>query len=162
LSEFVPLTKAHDRAAFDCGVPSLNQYLQRSARQNQEKDIGRTYVLVEPGQVRVWAYYTLSSASVEFEEYPENAGLPHYPIPAILLARLAVDKQRHGEGLGRDSLLHALGIARRHADSVAAAIVIVEAIDEAAQTFYEKYGFRPLNKPGRHLYLTLKQIRQLP
>lgn len=160
--EFVPLTKAHDRRDFDCGVPSLNQYLQRSARQNQEKDIGRTYVLVETGQVRVWAYYTLSSASIEFEEYPENAGLPHYPIPAILLARLAVDKRRHGQGLGRDLLLHALGAARRHADEIAAAAITVEAIDEAAQAFYEKYGFRSLNKPGHHLYLTMKQIRQLP
>ena len=120
----MPLTKAHDRAAFDCGISSLNQYLQRAARQNQDKDIGRTYAALEAGQVRVWAYYTLSSASVEFEEYPENAGLPHYPIPAILLARLAVDKQRQGEGLGRDALLHALSVARRHADSVAAAIVI--------------------------------------
>ncbi len=107
--EFVPLTKAHDRAAFDCGVPSLNSYLQRSARQNQDRDIGRTCVALEPGQVRVWGYYTLSSASTEFEEYPENAGLPRYPIPAVLLARLAVDKQRHGQGLGRELLIHALG-----------------------------------------------------
>lgn len=117
---------------------------------------------MKTGQVRVWANHTLSSASVEFEEYSENVGLPHYPIPAILLARLAVDKQRQGEGLGRDALLHALGVARRHADSVAAAIVIVEAIDEAAQAFYERYGFRLLNKSGRHLSLTMKQIRQLP
>jgi len=160
--EFVPLTKAHDRAAFDCGVDGLNSYLHRSARQSQDRDIGRTCVALEVGQTRVWGYYTLSSASVGFEEYPENVGLPHYPIPAVLLARLAVDKRLQGQGIGRDLLVHALGVARRHADSVGAAIVIVEAIDEAAQAFYEKYGFRLLNKPGRHLYLTMKQIRQMP
>ena len=159
---FVPLTKAHDRAAFDCGVPSLNLYLHRAARQNQDRDIGRTCVALEPGQVRVWGYYTLSSASTEFEEYPENAGLPRYPVPAVLLARLAVDKQRHGQGLRRELLVHALGVARRHADGVGAALVIVEAIDETAQAFYERYGFRLLNKPGRHLYLAMKQIRRMP
>ena len=159
--QFEALTKAHDRRAFDCGVASLNHYLLRSARQNQDKDIGRTTVLVEEGGSRVWGYYTLSSASIDFEAFPKNAGLPQYPIPAILLARVAVDNQRHGEGLGRDLLLHALNTARRHADGIAAVAVTVEAIDEAAQAFYERYGFQPLNKPGRHLYLTMKQIRQL-
>ncbi len=160
--EFQMLTKSHDRRDFDCGIPSLNQYLLRSARQNQDKDMGRTYVLVEEGRSRVWGYYTLSSSTIDFEEYPQSAGLPQYPIPAVLLARLAVDKQRQGEGLGRDLLLHALNTARRHADSVAAAAVVVDALDEAAQAFYEKHGFQPLNKAGRHLYLTMKNIRMLP
>lgn len=155
------LTKSHDRRDFDCGIPSLNQYLLRSARQNQGQDMGRTYVLVEEGRSRVWGYYTLSSSTIDFEEYPQSAGLPQYPIPAVLLARLAVDKQRHGQGLGKDLLLHVLNTARRHAEGIAAVAVTVEAIDEAAQAFYERYGFRPLNKPGRHLYLTMKQIRQL-
>ena len=159
---FEKLTKAHDRRDFDCGVPALNQYLQRAARQNQDKDVGRTYVLVESGQAQVWGYYTLSSTAIDFEEYPESAGLPRYPIPAILLARLAVDQRRRGSGLGRDLLLHALGVARRSSEEVAAAAVIVEAVDETAQAFYQKYGFQPLNKLGRHLYLTMKKIRQLP
>ena len=156
--QFQALTKTHNRQGFDCGVFSLNQYLQRSARQNQDKDIGRTFVLVDEGQDRIWGYYTLSSATINFDEYPENAGLPRYPIPAILLARLAVDQRRQGEGLGRDLLLHALNTARRYAETIAAAAVVVDALDEAAQAFYEKYGFQPLNKPGRHLYLTMKKI----
>lgn len=160
--QFQALTKAHNHKDFDCGIPSLNQYLQRSARQNQDQDTGRTYVLVEEGQSQVLGYYTLSSAAIDFEEYPENAGLPQYPIPAILLARLAVDQRRQGEGLGRDLLLYALAAARRHADSVAAAAVVVDALDDAAQAFYEKHGFQSLSKAGRHLYLTMKKIRQLP
>ncbi|MGI4787875.1 MAG: GNAT family N-acetyltransferase [Janthinobacterium lividum] len=160
--QFQALMKAHDRQSFDCGVPSLNQYLQRSARQNQDKDVGRTYVLVDEGESRIWGYYTLSSSTIDFDEYPENAGLPRYPVPAILLARLAVDKRRQGEGLGRNLLLHALTAARRHADNIAAAAVIVDALDDLAQAFYEKYGFQTLNKPGRHLYLTTKKIRMLP
>ncbi len=160
--QFQALTKAHNRKDFDCGVPSLNQYLQRSARQNQDQDMGRTYVLVEEGESRVWGYYTLSSATIDFYEYPENVGLPLYPVPAILLARLAVDQSRQGEGLGRDLLLHALAAARHHADGIAAAAVVVDALDKAAQAFYEKYGFQLLNKEGRHLYLTMKKIRMLP
>ena len=160
--EFQPLNKLHERREFDCGIPSLNQYLLRSARQNQDKDMGRITVLVEAGQTRVWGYYTLSAATIDFEEYPQSAGLPHYPVPAVLLARLAVDTRRHGEGLGRDLLLHALNAARRSAESVAAAAVIVEAIDESAEAFYRKYGFDSLNKPGRHSYLTMRQVRMLP
>ncbi len=160
--ELHPLTQKHERREFDCGILSLNQYLLRSARQNQDKDMGRTTVLVEAGQNRVWGYYTLSSSTIDFEEYPPNAGLPHYPIPAILLARLAVDTQRHGEGLGKDLLLHALKTARRAAENVAAAAVIVEAIDGSAEAFYQKYGFEPLNKTGRHLYLAMQKIRMLP
>ena len=79
--EFVPLTKAHDRAAFDCGVPSLNSYLQRSARQNQDRDIGRTCVALEPGQVRVWGYYTLSSAPPSSRSIPKTPGCRVIPFP---------------------------------------------------------------------------------
>lgn len=160
--DFQPLQKSHDRGDFDCGVESLNRYLKHSARQNQTQDVGRTYVAVEPGQTRVGAYYTLSSASIEYAEYPENANLPRYPVPAILLARLAVDRQFQGQSLGRELLLHALRTAQSHAEGVAAACVVVEALDAGAEQFYRRYGFAPLNKPGRHLYLTMKKIRQLP
>jgi len=157
------LRKGHDRTAFDCGDDDLNRYLQRFASQNQDKDVGRTYVAVEEGDTRVMGYYTLSSASIEFDEYPEAAGLPHYPIPAILLARLAVDKQFQGKGiLGPDLLLHALQTARQHAEGIAAAAVITEAKNERAQRFYGRFGFVPLKKAGRHLYLKMKTIRKLP
>lgn len=161
--EIQPLRKAHEREEFDCGDDDLNRYLKRSARQNQDKDVGRTYVAVEEGQLRVLGYYTLSSASIEFSEYPEGMSLPRYPIPAILLARIAVDKRLQGQGiLGPDLLIHALKTAQMAADSIAAVAVITEAKDERVQRFYEKYGFMPLNKQGRHLYLPMKQIRKLP
>ena len=158
-----PLRKAHERTTFDCGQEDLNRYLQHSARQNQDKDLGRTYVAVEDGQLSVLGYYTLSAASIEFEEYPENASFPHYPIPAILLARLAVDLHYQGQGiLGPDLLIHALKTARMAAEGIAAVAVITEAKSERAQRFYERYGFKPLKKEGIHLYLPMKQIRKLP
>ena len=160
--EIQPLRKAHDRQEFDCGVHDLNQYIQRFARQNQDKDVGRTFVAIDEDSLRVWGYYTVSAASVEFDEYPESARLPQYPIPAILLGRLAVDKQTQGKGLGPDLLIHALKLARSHAESLAVRAVVVEAIDERAQRFYQRYGFEPLKKQGRHLYLTMAKIRKLP
>ena len=65
-----PLSADHDRSAFDCGEPSLNDYLQRYARQNDERHLGRTYVAVAPGQKRVLGYYTLSTGAVARETLP--------------------------------------------------------------------------------------------
>lgn len=160
--EIQPLRRAHERDGFDCGDDTLNRYLKLSARQNQDKDNGRTYVATEEEQLRVLGYYTLSSASIEFDEYPENSSLPRYPIPAILLARIAVDQPFQGKGvLGPDLLIHALKTARAAPDTIAAAAVVTEGNNEKAARFYTRYGFQPLEKNGLHLYLPMKQIRKL-
>ena len=101
------LTEKHDRASFDCGEPSLNEYLQRFARQNAENFLGRTYVAVAPGQTQIQGYYTISSSAVAREELPEKR-LPRYPIPVVLMGRLTVDQQAQGQGLGELLLLDAL------------------------------------------------------
>lgn len=97
------LTEAHDRAWFDCGEPSLNDYLHRFARQNAELFLGRTYVLAVPGQPRIEGCYTISSGSVAREGLPEKR-LPCYPIPVVLIGRLAVDRQAQGQGLSETLL----------------------------------------------------------
>lgn len=83
------LNETHDRVSFDCGEPSLNDYLQRFARQNAELHLGRTYVLAVPGQAHIDGYYTISSGSVARQEVPEKR-LPRYPVPVVLMGRLAV------------------------------------------------------------------------
>src|SRR5215217_9700705 len=87
----VLLTRDHDRNAFECGVPVLNDYLKKYALQSQKKHAARTYVAVRGN--RIVGYYSLAYGSVSLEEAPESvkSGLPTHPIPVILLARLAVD-----------------------------------------------------------------------
>src|SRR5579862_7181295 len=114
-----PLTRAHRRNEFDCGESSLNNYIQRLAQQHDERRLGRTFVAVEAGDVRVIGYYTLATGRVAFENIPNNKKLPpRMPIPVVLLGRLAVDNSHKGSGLGKQLLLHALWRAEqiaRHA-----------------------------------------------
>ena len=157
------LSAAHDRKAFCCGEPTLDDFLRRFATQYAKKDMGRTYVAVGPDQVKVLGYYTLSTGSVDFVSLPEEARrkLPHHPIPIVLLGRLAVDQSARGQGLGETLLLDALTRCSRLADEVAVYAVVVDALDETARHFYVKYGFASLLDDPLHLYLPMKVIRHL-
>ena len=153
------LTEKHDRASFDCGEPSLNEYLQRFARQNAALFLGRTYVLVVPGQIRIEGYYTVSSGSVAREDMPEKR-LPRYPVSVVLIGRLAVDRQAQGQGFGEFLLLDALKRSAQLAQHLGIYAVVVDALNEPARNFYRKYGFTETAGDPMRLYLPLKKILQ--
>ena len=94
------MKKAHDLSAFDCGVQRLNDYLREYVLTNHQNRSARTYVAVRGRCVA--GYYTLAAGSVGREETPRRLahGLGRYPVPVILLARLAVDLSEQGRGLG--------------------------------------------------------------
>src|SRR3954453_777106 len=106
----VPIMEQHDRSQFDCGEPSLNDFLKQYARQNEEKGVSRTFVLGREGEQRVLGYYTLAGGQFERDNLPPKAGkkLPKYPVPVVVLGRLAVDRSVQGEKLGRVLLKDAL------------------------------------------------------
>jgi len=156
------LTRAHDRNAFDCGEPSLNNYLQRFALQNDERGIGRTFVAIESGNAHILGYYTLAMGKVTFDAVPDSKKLPpRMPVPVVLLGRLAVDNGRKGSGLGRTLLLHALWRSQQIASHAGVYAVEVDALHEQAAQFYLKYGFTPLLDNPLHLYLSMKTIEAL-
>ncbi|MBZ0186854.1 MAG: GNAT family N-acetyltransferase, partial [Candidatus Obscuribacterales bacterium] len=103
-----PLAEVHDIASFDCGVEALDSYLKRYARQTQKREGARTYVVLEGN--RVVAFYTIVFGGIEWTDAPEvvRKGLGKYPIPVLIIARLAVDREWHGKGLGKSLLLDAL------------------------------------------------------
>lgn len=156
------LTKKHVKDHFDCGVFSLNEYLVRFARQNDRKNISRTFVAVDNNK-RVFGYYSINTASIEFRELPENIakGLPMYPIPAVRLSRLAVDLKMQGSGLGERLLINALKRIYLTGREMGIKCVIVDSIDKKARNFYTRYGF--LQLPGQEfkLFLTIETINQL-
>jgi GNAT superfamily N-acetyltransferase len=160
----VPLDrKRHDRAAFDCGVTSLNIYLQRQAAQDMEKHVAVVYVaIVEPPAIA--GYYTLSQFSVDFVQLPEDLAkrLPRYPlVPATLLGRLAVASAVQGQGLGETLLLDALRRSLVQSTHIASAGVIVDAKDEKAAAFYLQYGFVPVLDTNLRLFLPTQTIQQM-
>jgi GNAT superfamily N-acetyltransferase len=159
LSPIEKLTKDHDLNLFDCGRPSLNDWLRRFALTNQQSDSARTYVLHRAG--RVIGYYSLSAGSVRKEESPARIakGLAKHPIGVILLARLAVDRNEGGKGLGKAMLVDALSRAMTAADAIGARAILVHAIDEEAATFYKQFGFEPSPIDPKQLMLLMKDLR---
>ena len=159
LSAIEKLARDHDVSAFECGKPSLDDWLRRFALTNQQSDSARTYVLHRAGKVA--AYYSLSAGAVRKEESPARIakGLAQHPIGVILLARLAVDRSEHGNGLGKAMLVDALSRALLAADAIGARAILVHAIDEEAAAFYRKFGFEPSPLDPKQLMLLMKDLR---
>jgi GNAT superfamily N-acetyltransferase len=159
--QIVKLDKSHSTDAFNCGATPLNVYLQRFALVNQSAGGAQTYAAVVNSAVI--GYYSLSTGSVEYDHAPERTrkGLARYPVPVILIARLAVDRTWQGKGLGAALLLDALRRVVSAADVVGVRAVLVHAKDEPAKRFYEHFDFDPSPVDPMHLFLLVKEIARL-
>lgn len=166
-SQFVELDKTvYDRKAFDCGTGELNLFLQQFAARHRAAGISMTMVLPAQGNTAdICAYYTLSHTEIKRQSLPESAAkrLPHYPIPVILIAQLAVHTQAHGQGLGKVTLVRALQHAFEIDEHLPSYAVVVDALDEQVQGFYEQYGFEELDTHNhrKRLFMRMKTIVQL-
>ena len=154
------LARNHDRNDFDCGELALNTFLQRLARQQAKRDFNRTYVAVAQGESRIRGYYAVSSASVDFENWPADLRLPRYPVPVARIGRLAVDLREQGQGVGAALLRHAMHMAASLAQQIGLYAVVVDAKNEAAAAFYARYGFQRFDNQGLTLFLTTAVIRR--
>lgn len=162
LSQVELLTRAHAVQEFDCGThESLNEWLKRYALLNQLSDAARTYVVHRAN--RVVGYYSLAPGSVAKREAPQRIakGLGNYPIGVILLARLAINRNEKGTGLGKALLKDALLRSAYAADTISARAVLVHAIDADAKAFYLHVGFEESPVDETHLMLLMKDIRAL-
>ena len=155
-----PLAADHERSAFSCGRPPLDDFLRARVSQYEKRRLGRTFVAVPAGSRRVIGYYTLAAGAVAFEHLPPDASrkLPRHPVPLVLLARLAVDLSAQGRRLGEALLLDALDRSLTLSRHLGIRAVRVDALDEPAAPFYRKYGFRTLLDDDRHLDLPIATI----
>jgi ribosomal protein S18 acetylase RimI-like enzyme len=158
-----PLGPKHDRAAFSCGVQTLDTYLHKQAGQDLKKRVAVPFVITPDGAT-IAGYYTLSQYSVQLDEVPAEVAkkLPKYPmVPATLLGRLAVSSGFRGQGHGATLLMDALYRTLHHSREVASAGVIVDAKDAAAIAFYKKYGFLELPRIERRLFQPMGTVEEL-
>ncbi len=155
-----PLSGSHDLSQFDCGNEALNTYLQRYARQNQAKEAARTYVAEMDN--KVIGYDTLVFGSVSWIDAPAELkkGLGKYPVPVLLIARLAVDKSAAGQGLGTNLLQDALLRAIAASDIAGLRAVIVDAKDENARKFYLYRGLHEFAEDPWRLFVTISGLRR--
>jgi GNAT superfamily N-acetyltransferase len=161
--KFEPLGRHHDRAAFGCGSPPLDAYLQRRARKDADRRVSAAFVMVEEeAPATTIGYYTLSSFTIEVTELPLDLrpALPRYPrLPATLLGRLARDERF--PGVGSLLLVDALTRALKQSAQIASLAVVADAKDNTALRFYGKFGFLPLGDTPRRVFLAMGTIEQL-
>ena len=154
------LARQHDKNDFDCGEPELNNFLQKLARQQAEKDFNRTYVACNAGENKLLGFYAISFGSINFENWPVHAGLPRYPVPVVRIGRLAVDLRAQGRGVGIALVRHAMRLSESTADKIGLYAVVVDAKNDAAANFYARFGFVRFPDRPLELFLTLKVVRR--
>ena len=156
-----PIGRKHDRKSFDCGSPELNEYLDRYARQNHESGGAKTFVAVSPAApTRVLGFYSISPSSVEFARVPAalTRKLGRYDVPVFRLGRLAIDRAMQGQGLGGDLLLAAGERSLAVAAEVGGVALAIDAKDEKAARWYERFGALALLDDPLKLILPLGVI----
>jgi ribosomal protein S18 acetylase RimI-like enzyme len=162
--EIKPLDKTiHNRAAFSCGEPELDDYLKTQSSQDKKKYASVVYV----GAINtttIVGYYSLSQFSIELKGLPESLSkdFPIYPqVPATLLGRLAVHEVLQGNGYGELLLLDALKRVLDLTVHIASCVLVVDAKNEKARSFYGRYGFVGLADVDKRLLLPMKTIARM-
>lgn len=151
-----PLDASVDTATFQCGSEPLNDYIRRYASQDVRKNITRVFVATpENDPLKLAGFFTLSASSVSCSSLPESFArkLPRYPVPVALIGRLAVDNQFQGKGLGSILLADACHKVSQASAVLAVAGIIVDAKDQETVSFYEHFGFIPLQGQADRLLL---------
>jgi GNAT superfamily N-acetyltransferase len=157
----VPLGNQHDRKSFDCGESSLNQYLHRYASQDIRRRINRVFVASPPGKPKqVIGYYSLNASSLDATNLPDGfrRQLPGYPVPVVLLGKLAVAEFHQCKGLGSILLADALQRVAQASQVLAVYAVVVDALNDRAAGFNQQFGFIPLPSHPLKLFLPVNSI----
>jgi GNAT superfamily N-acetyltransferase len=151
----------HETARFDCGRPELDRFLKRYALINQKANTAQTYVVCR-GK-RVVGYYSLTVGSVEYHDAPQRVtkGIARHPVPLMILARLAVDSEEQGKGLGAALLKDAMLRTLNASEIAGIRALFVHAKDDEAKRFYEHFDFKQSPTDPHHLYCLMKDIRRL-
>lgn len=154
------LTATHQTERFDSGKPSLDTFLRETALRNQAEGYTRTFVIAGRDH-DVVGYHSLSAAMISRDHTPRQIkghGAPG-EIPVALLARLAVDRNHQGKGLGGALLKNALLAVVAASETVAFRAVMVHALDDDAAAFYGRFGFRAAKGLERTLLLPINDVR---
>jgi ribosomal protein S18 acetylase RimI-like enzyme len=157
-----PLSDRHDREGFASGVEPLDRYLRQQAGQDVRRRVASCFVLLGDGDRVPIGYYTLAATSIALAELPEALAkrLPRYPVvPATLMGRLAVDARHRRQGHGELMLLDAFSRVLR--SDIECYAFVVDAKDDEAARFYQRYRFRFLIEGGRRLFIPMAEIAKL-
>lgn len=159
-----PISRKHDRKAFDCGNADLNDFLQRYARQSHDQGGAKTFLAIDDADDRtILGFYSLAPASLTYARTPETVrrGLAQHDVPGFRLARLAIHRNRQGQGLGGQLLGAAARRCIRAATAVGGVILIIDAKSDRAARWYAEYGAVPLPDTPHTLVMSLATVERL-
>ena len=155
-----PLAATHRLEGFDCGRRALNDWLLRHARQAQGSGSAKTFVVTDDD--RVAGYFSLTVGQVDTLDAPPRIrqGMGQYPLPVVILARLAVSLQDQGKGIGFGLLQDAIRRTLLIAEQAGIRALLTHPIDEEAARFYTRFGFVASPLREQQLLLLLKDARR--
>jgi GNAT superfamily N-acetyltransferase len=156
----VSLGLLHRLEGFDCGKPALNNWLLHHARQAQGSGSAKTFVVADDD--RVAGYFSLTVGQIDTLDAPERIrkGMAQYPLPVVVLARLAVSLHDQGQGIGFGMLQDAIRRTFLIAEQAGIRAMLTHPIDEDAARFYTRFGFVQSPLRERQLLLLLKDARR--
>jgi GNAT superfamily N-acetyltransferase len=154
------LGSKHQISTFDCGKSLLNDWLLRHARQAQGSGSAKTFVVTE--NERVAGYFSLTVGQIDTIDAPDRIrkGMGQYPIPVVILARMAVDLAYQGQGIGVGMLQDAIRRTMLIAEQAGIRAMLTHPIDEEAARFYTRFGFIASPLQEQQYLLLLKDARQ--
>lgn len=161
--QFQALQDSHDTAGFTCGVAALDQWLRGVARQHIGKGISRTFCAVDADSPkRILGYYSLTVAELDTDKLPKDIGrkLPRRA-PLVLIGRLANSITVRGQGFGSLLVIDALRRIVEVSNNVGVSLIMVDAKDDQAASFYQRHGFVPLPDTPLRLVLPMATAKQL-
>ncbi|HEY7771900.1 MAG TPA: GNAT family N-acetyltransferase [Marinagarivorans sp.] len=146
----------------------MNTFLSRFAEKHGKLGLSRTYVLpeiTETGKAPIAAYFKLTTSNITREQIPAKQSLPHYPVPVVLMARLAVDIRHKGKGLGAKTLVYALreamALSQAGLPSFGLILDALDEVDEEALGFYQHFGLvEPFTDDPMRLFVSMKTLQQ--
>jgi predicted GNAT family N-acyltransferase len=156
-----PLSQHHDRAAFRCGNEQLDRYLHSVATQDKKRNIAIPYVIMDRDRQKIIGYYTLSMSGIDLDRLPEQIAkkLPKYPVVGVtLIGRLAVSIDYKGFGWGKLLIMDALHRSLMASKTTTSFAVVVDAIDDEAVRFYQRFDFQSFPDSSAKLFRTMANI----
>lgn len=169
--KFVEFDKStHDRQSFDCGTNELNSFLRSKADEHRKQKISRTMVLLadSPAADQRWpilAYYTTAFTTLEKTDIPSDLTkrLPPYPVPVYIITCLAVAIECQNQGLGKITIIRALESLHKISKEMPAFAVVIDPIDERAESLYKQYNFQNLDdeNASKRLFLPMRTVDSL-
>lgn len=162
--------KTHDRAAFSCGVPQIDNYLKLTAKKGSKADVVRIWVVLDVKN-NIVGFYGINMHAINVKDMPETyqkkAG-KHGLLPAAFIAMIGVNQTQHGNGIGSALVADALNRVARLSDEIGTCVIVLDIFDDGdaetvarRKTYYESFGFIPLPDQPLRLFMPVQTARKL-